>query len=541
MYRHVVLPATLLALSLVACGQREDNSPTSDNTRAEDMVVDAASTSDTQAIAWFKGSVEEAFAHAREQSKPIFLYWGAEWCPPCHEIKVTVFNKREFIERSRLFVPVYLDGDTDNAQEIGEKFGVLGYPTMVVFSSDGEEITRIPGGIDIQAYANILDLTLGNTRPVATLLSNVLDHGASLSGEDCRLMAYYSWGQDTAILKEREAAEVFHALAAACPAQTEVERSILYVNYLDEAVDDSEDPENRMPLPESVVMEASAQINALLDNYGAAKANVYPVIFKGAVFTGALTEPGSEERAAMTAKFLGIYERMKNDTTMFKTERLYALRGKLRFERLENPEAVISDGLQKEIRDMVAWADQTTPDPYERQSVINAASNVLFDANMLDEARALLLAALDKSTQPYYFMVSLADLEQEAGNNEQALRWFRRAYDESTGPATRFQWGIYWLTGLIQMTPDDEKTIAAGTLRVFGEIESSKAFYQRPKRQMQSLEQSLRDWNADDSRRASIVQIRQSISGICTGIPESEPARVTCESFLADPPEPGAS
>jgi thioredoxin-related protein len=56
----------------------------------------------------------------------------------------------EFIERSKLFVPVYLDGDTVNAQAYAEKFGVRGYPTMIVFDPAGVELTRIPGGIDLQ-------------------------------------------------------------------------------------------------------------------------------------------------------------------------------------------------------------------------------------------------------------------------------------------------------------------------------------------------------------------------------------------------------
>lgn len=37
-------------------------------------------------IDWFEGSVEGAFATAKTQDKPIFLYWGAVWCPPCHEL-----------------------------------------------------------------------------------------------------------------------------------------------------------------------------------------------------------------------------------------------------------------------------------------------------------------------------------------------------------------------------------------------------------------------------------------------------------------------
>ena len=44
------------------------------------------------AIAWYQGSVQEAFSSALAKDKPVFLYWGAVWCPPCQEIKQTVFK-----------------------------------------------------------------------------------------------------------------------------------------------------------------------------------------------------------------------------------------------------------------------------------------------------------------------------------------------------------------------------------------------------------------------------------------------------------------
>ncbi|MGH8240579.1 MAG: thioredoxin family protein, partial [Steroidobacteraceae bacterium] len=70
-----------------------------------------------EGIAWVRGDVEAAFALARAQHKPILLYWGAEWCVPCHDLKATVFTQRAFIEKTRRFVAVYLDGDDPGAQK----------------------------------------------------------------------------------------------------------------------------------------------------------------------------------------------------------------------------------------------------------------------------------------------------------------------------------------------------------------------------------------------------------------------------------------
>ncbi|HXS29546.1 MAG TPA: thioredoxin family protein, partial [Steroidobacteraceae bacterium] len=104
-------------------------------------------------IAWFAGSVEEALTAAAAQHKPVFLYWGAEWCPPCHDLKAHVFSRRDFQDKMRQFIPVYLDGDAPGAQRLAGEFHVSGYPTAVVLRADRTEITRIAGGMDLTRYA----------------------------------------------------------------------------------------------------------------------------------------------------------------------------------------------------------------------------------------------------------------------------------------------------------------------------------------------------------------------------------------------------
>ena len=519
--------AFLVAALLVACGADQDQ-PTQSSPESEAV----AALDPVKGIDWFEGSVEEAFAAAKETGKPVYLYWGAVWCPPCHAISATIFKSPEFIERSKLFVPVYLDGDTENAQAYGENFGVRGYPTMIVFDSEGTELTRIPSGIDLQAYANILDLTLDQASSASDLVAALMAGSDSLAARDCTLLAYYSWGQDTRILTELDAGPAFRQMYEACPADLAVERSILYFNWLGEAVMAAQAEEDAVPLSPEQKAEALTHVEALISDDALITANIFTVLFSGIDYTKALTDDGSEEQAELVEKFGQVYDRIAADESVYKRERIYTLIGKINFERMDDEEAELSENLQGQIRDMVQWADESTPSVYERQPIINALGNVLEEAGMDDVAKPLLLAELDKSKQPYYFMVSLADIEQRAGNTDAAVDWLKQAYDATKGPATRFQWGYYYLAGLMEMTPGDTQLIHDTTVGLIEELQNSGGLYHRPKAQLSRLEGRLLEWSETSDHESALAEIRASVMEVCSSASQQDEARATCEAFL---------
>ncbi len=481
-------------------------------------------------IDWFEGDVEAAFAAAESANKPIFLYWGAEWCPPCAQIKSTIFNKREFQERSRLFVSVYLDGDTPSAQRHGERFGVVGYPTMILFRPDGTEITRLPGGVDVARYAKILDVALANARPVTEILAAAAS-GGDVTPNDWRLLAYYSWGSDNdRILPAAERAETFLRLSDRCPPELQPECARLYFEYLGAVASGDGGPISGLDRA-----AARRQLLGLLQSPSVGQANVDNLLYGAKVVIEALSDTGTPERAQLTGAWRTALDRLGTDAAapLSGPEQLNVVRARMLLARLDTPEAALPPALLAEARSTVARIDAATTDTYARQAAINSAAGLYWEAGLDDDANRLLVAELEKSRSPYYFMLDLAELARKAGREEEAVDWLARAYAGAQGPATRFQWGYNYMLGLLEMTPDNTPRIQQAGLDVLGELDGAPdAFYQRTRMRLEQLSAKLLEWGKGTERAQVIERLRSRTAEICQGLPPGDEGRGNCESFL---------
>ena len=146
-------------------------------------------------IAWREGDVNDAFAEAKEQNKPVLLYWGAKWCPPCNQMKQTLFKDAAFIAETRAFIPVHLDGDAKDAQLWGEKFGIAGYPTVIVLRPDHTEVTRLSGSSAAPQLARCSRRRRrAPPRPRTCCAAPTIRR--SSRADDWRLLASFDWGDD---------------------------------------------------------------------------------------------------------------------------------------------------------------------------------------------------------------------------------------------------------------------------------------------------------------------------------------------------------
>lgn len=528
--------AVLMAIIalLTACGSRQAASPVvapATSTAAANPAP-AARHADAPDIDWFDGDVDAAFAAARAQHKPVFLYWGANWCPPCHQLKATVFSRPDFIAKTRLFIPVYLDGDDAGAQKWGDQFRVTGYPTLVVLNEKREEVLRIAGGMDLTQYANVLDLGLSDLQPTANILASAAQ-GRALTADQCRRLAVTGWGlEDLADNEIAPLAKNLSTAATQCPATSGADRARLQIFAASYAADAEKAALKAGKPPSAVLRQHVQQVYGQLADPAPAVTHADALGYLDESFWLAAKASGVPA-ADFNARFAGVMDRAALDHSFAEADQLAAIASKL--QAAKTLTGAIDPALAKQARARVDAALAGKQIPYVRTGLINASLGIFELLGQNEDAYRIVQAELPAAQFPYYFKADLAALAESLGRKDEAVLWSQQAYDESKGAATRFQWGRLYLTALLRLQPDDTKRIQQVGEQVLGELDGTDRIYRRARLRLASLDGELRAWQkqAAAQRMPVLHALRQRMQKTCGGIPEIEPARGSCDAFLA--------
>ena len=514
---------SVLCVALAGCGDRA----------AYRDAVGQAEDSGSYGIEWYAGSVDSAFEFARSQGTPVLLYWGADWCPPCNRLKATVFNRREFIERTRLFVPVSLDGDDPGAQRLGERFEVVGYPTTIVFSPDGQEITRLPLGLDLTRHLEALNLALEATRPVAAAYDAALKGDATPA--DYRLLAYYSRGQDRErLVPEAQLPDALRKLYGRIPDELAVERALLFIRYLT-AYGSSANEEDREPaLPAEERPAAQEWMIEILQDPALAAAVQHYVVYGAHWLLPMIAQPDDAGRADLESKWEAAIERIRNAPETSPADRVATYFGEICLIRARQPKEALPASLVREARGAVMSAARNTVDPYARLALFSSAWLVLAQVGNDGGTWGYVMDEAEDSHAPDYIMSVLAASYENKQTADMALYWRQRAWKAAAGPATRFGRGTRYVQALLSLTPHNARVIEQITIKIFRELNDElDAFFHGVTRAMERLETALHEWNAEGAHDDSLARIRAEVLKVCATVPAGDQSRTNCEAFLA--------
>lgn len=126
------------------------------NAADEKPAAEAKEAAKKAEVVWLT-DFEAAKKQAAEQKKPILMFFtGSDWCGWCKKLHSDVLDKDEFQDFAKDgLVLLELDFPRTKEQsealkkqnaELGKKFKVSGYPTVVLLASDGEkELDRTEG------------------------------------------------------------------------------------------------------------------------------------------------------------------------------------------------------------------------------------------------------------------------------------------------------------------------------------------------------------------------------------------------------------
>ena len=486
---------------------------------------------DSPGIDWFTGDVADAFAAARNAHKPILLYWGANWCPPCQQLKATVFSRPDFIARSRQFVTVYLDGDEAGAQKWGEQFKVVGYPTLVVLDASSHELMRIAGSMDLSLYASVLDTALADLQPAGELLSAALA-GRALDAGQCRRLAYNGWALDE--LTEVEIAPRARALDAAalhCPSGARRERARLQVIAASLAGRSESTALAGGTAPSRELAAHVAAVASILGSERQANQVGDALQYLDEDFFRAV------KASADSANWLRHYNRVMDAVAVApdyaEADQLGAVGSKL--QAIKTINGAVPAGAARAARARVDAALAGNQIPYVRSGIINAVLPIFELLDQNEVAYEVVKGELRKSATPYYYKADLGELAEALGRKSEALKWYAESYTEAQGAATRFQWGVRYVGSLLRLQPDDAERVRSVTIEVLGELDGKDRIYRRARMRLATLDSALRKWNdaAKGAHQEVLASLRSRLQMICVKIPASEAARGSCDAFLA--------
>lgn len=440
----------------------------------------------SSAVDWFSGSVEEGLAQAQSQQKPVFLYWGAVWCPPCNEIKATVLSSPEAGEALKATIPIYLDGDSDRAQIWADKFHVSGYPSMLLLDKTGHEVMRIAEFVDASEFvATVRSAVSANRSQTDAIARGIVGQA---SEEDWTILANAGW--DAPSMSDYGTRL---KLSETIPPGYATQRSLIAARLLEDAA--------LQPPPSEVAVSIREASDRLFDAIFFSNETIYAArsVLVGPskeIISWLYLNGDDSKRSATVMRWLKAVQWLGQQPSISTAKRLLAKGAEAQLWLLAHPGQWLPNELAKQVHAAVAQADKEAVTSYQRHAVISDAAEALAESGDIDGARALLWRELKATDTPWYYQSGLSRIEQKAGRDAEALAWSEKARLSAQGTASVLQWLVSDLMLNAKIAAPDQSARIAELLEDYYSLafKLSDGFSGRNAVRARQIARKSRDW-----------------------------------------------
>jgi len=121
-------------------------------------------------VKFMNGTFADAVKSAEAQKKPIMIDFMTDWCRWCDTLDHRTYTDPRVADfvNSRL-IPIKIDAEKGEGIELAKKYGVRAYPTILLITSNGEEIDRLLGYIPAEPFVRGLEDCLSGKNTVGAL------------------------------------------------------------------------------------------------------------------------------------------------------------------------------------------------------------------------------------------------------------------------------------------------------------------------------------------------------------------------------------
>jgi len=104
----------------------------------------------------FHDNFDKARAASKESGRPLIAIFSASWCPPCQQMKKSVYPSKEVRPFHDAFVWAYLDADAETNRPLMTQLKVSGIPHVAFVAVDGQIMGSFAGAVAPTEFARIL-------------------------------------------------------------------------------------------------------------------------------------------------------------------------------------------------------------------------------------------------------------------------------------------------------------------------------------------------------------------------------------------------